>query len=557
MTGMLDHLVIAPVVLPLIAAALMLLFDERYRAWRLTISLTSTFGLAVVAAALLVIANRAPVGAVATTAQIYPLGNWPAPFGIVLVLDRLSALMLALTSVLACAALTFSLARWDRAGPYFHVLFQLLLMGLNGAFLTGDLFNLFVFFELLLAASYGLLLHGSGVTRVRAGLQYIAVNLAASSLFLIGVSLIYGVTGTLNMADLAQRIAVIPADNRMLLETGAAVLGIAFLVKAGMWPLGFWLPTAYAAAAPPVAAVFAIMTKVGVYVVLRLSLLLFGGDAGSSAHFGDTWLLFGGMMTMIFGLVGILATQDTARMTGYAVIVSSGTLLSVIGLGETAVIGGALFYLVSSTLALSALFLLIELVERGRAAGADMLAVTMEAFGEGSEDEPDHEEEVGVATPATMAVLGLSFFACALLIASMPPLSSFIGKFVLLSAMLNPGGLDGTSLQTAAAQPIPPTVWMLLAVIILSGLATIIGMTRAGIRTFWAPIERTVPRVLAVELAPIAVLLLLCIIMTVQAGPVMRYMQDTAQSLSTSQKGTRGILPPIDKTPQPADEARP
>src|SRR5690606_15909612 len=181
--------------------------------------------------------------------------------------DKLSALMLALTAVLALPVLIFSFARWHSAGSHFHSLYQFLLVGLNGAFLTGDLFNLFVFFEVLLAASYGLVLYGSGPLRVKAGLHYIAVNLAASSLFLIGVSLIYGVTGTLNMADLALRIPLVPVEDRMLLEAGAAILGIAFLVKAGMWPRSFWLPTAYMAAAAPVAAIFAILSTVGGYIV--------------------------------------------------------------------------------------------------------------------------------------------------------------------------------------------------------------------------------------------------------------------------------------------------
>jgi multicomponent K+:H+ antiporter subunit D len=193
-----------------------------------------------------------------------------ASFGIVLVLDRLSALMLVLTSLLGLAALLYSLARWQRMGPHFHALFQFQLMGLNGAFLTGDLFNLFVFFEVLLAASYGLALHGSGVARVKAGLHYIAINLAASLLFLIGVSMIYGVAGTLNMADLAARIPPCPPDTVPLLEAGAALLGIAFLVKAAMWPLGFWLTADLCAASPPSAAIFSMMSKVGIYAVLRL-----------------------------------------------------------------------------------------------------------------------------------------------------------------------------------------------------------------------------------------------------------------------------------------------
>ena len=147
-------------------------------------------------------------------------------------------------------------------------------MGLNGAFLTGDLFNLFVFFEVLLASSYGLLLHGSGPARVKAGLHYIVVNLIASLLFLIGVSMIYGMTGTLNMADLPQRIAMLAPEDRALFEAGAAILGVAFLIKAAIWPLNFWLPSAYAAAGAPVGAVFSLMTKVGVYAVLRVGTLL-------------------------------------------------------------------------------------------------------------------------------------------------------------------------------------------------------------------------------------------------------------------------------------------
>ena len=190
-------------------------------------------------------------------------------------------------------------------------------MGLGGAFLTGDLFNLFVFFEVTLAASYGLLLHGSGAFRVRSGLHYIAINLAASLLFLIGVSLIYGVTGTLNMADLALRIPEVPDDDRVLLQAGAAILGVAFLVKAGMWPLGFWLPSAYMAAAAPVAAIFVVLTKVGVYVLLRLSLLLFGSPAGELTGFGGMRCLRAVWRHSPSRPSGVLASQAMGRLAGY------------------------------------------------------------------------------------------------------------------------------------------------------------------------------------------------------------------------------------------------
>lgn len=247
-----------------------------------------------------------------------------------LVLDHLSALLLTLTGVIGVSALLFARARWDSAGASFHALFQIQLMGLYGAFLTADLFNLFVFFEVLLAASYGLLLHGSGRARVRAGLHYIAINLFASSLFLIGAAMLYGVTGTLNMADLALKIPLVPEADRGLLHAGAAVLAMAFLVKAGIWPLNFWLVPAYASASAPVAALFAIMTKVGLYAVLRLWTLLFSGQAGASAHFGGQWLVYGGLATLAVAAVSILAAQRLERMAALSILVSAGTLLGAV-----------------------------------------------------------------------------------------------------------------------------------------------------------------------------------------------------------------------------------
>ena len=526
MTRYAEHLMIAPVVLPLFAGAMMLaLGGERRRNVNAVLNVATTFALVVIATALLRAADAAPTG----VAGVYRPGGWPAPFAIVLVVDRLAAVMLLLTSLLAAAAVVFSLARWHRAGVLFHPLFQFLLMGINGAFLTGDLFNLFVFFEVLLAASYGLALHGSGPGRVTAGLHYIVVNLAASLLFLIGVSLIYGVSGTLNMADLAARIPAMRTEDRALLEAGAGILGIAFLVKAGMWPLCFWLPATYAAAAPPVASIFAILTKVGAYIVLRLHLLLFGDDAGASAQFGGEWILLGGVATIAFGAIGSLASQDMARLASFSVLVSSGTVLAAIGMGQVGVTGGALFYLVSSTLGLGAFFLLIELVERGREPGADVLAVTREVYGE--EDDLEESNEVGIAIPATMAILGLAFIGCALVISGLPPLSGFIAKFALLTAALNP---STGAVSTAS--------WVMLPVLILSGLAALIAMTRAGIRAFWASADRAVPRVRLIEVAPVGALLLLCVIQTIHAGPIMRFMQATAQSLHAPHDYIRGVL---------------
>src|SRR5690625_2614123 len=210
----------------------MLLIADRFHWLRAVLGIASAVTLLIIAITLLIQVDVDPASS--ALRSVYLLGNWPTPFGIVLVVDHLATLMLTLTSVLAIASLVYSLARWHRVGTHFHPLVQFLLVGLNGAFLTGDLFNLFVFFEVMLAASYGLLLHGAGTTRIQAGLHYIAINLAASLLFLIGVALIYGAANTLNMADLAARIPELAGADRRLLEAGAAILGIAFLVKAAM-----------------------------------------------------------------------------------------------------------------------------------------------------------------------------------------------------------------------------------------------------------------------------------------------------------------------------------
>ena len=542
MTGWSHHLIIAPILIPLVAAAVLVFLDERRRTAKALVSLAAVLMTAGVALTLFRIENAG-----VPFEGAYLLGNWAAPFGIVLVLDRLSALMLLLTSVLGIASLIYALARWHGVGAHFHTMFQLLLMGVNGAFLTGDLFNLFVFFEVMLAASYGLLLHGSGSLRVKSGLHYIAVNLAAALLFLIGVSLIYGSAGTLSMADLAARIPDLEPDRRMLMEAGAGVLGVAFLIKAGMWPLCFWLPTAYSAASAPVAGMFAILSKLGIYVILRLTMLLFGD--GPSAGFGANVLLYGGIATLVFGTIGVLASQALGRLAGFSVLVSSGTLLMILGINHGAVSSGALLYLVSSTLTIGAFFMLIELVERGQDAGAAVLAVTMEAFGDGDEDEP--EESDGVTMPGTLAILGTCFAACAILLSGLPPLSGFVAKFAMLTAVMGAG-----------AQDTPPTaaVWALIVLIIVSGIAALISMTRAGIRTFWSSLEGTVPRVLVIEVVPVMFLLALTLVLTIRAGAAMEYMDTTIRTLSnpvnyidTVRNAT--IVPGVDLAPAKQEEA--
>ena len=537
MIGVTSHLVVAPIVLPLAAAALSLLIDERQRDVRVALSLAAAVALLLISITLLLTVSAPNTEAQAAIA--YRLGDWPAPFGIVLVADRLSVLMVTLSSALALPALVFSLARWDRAGPRFHALFLLLLAGLNGAFLTGDLFNLFVFFEVLLAASYGLVLHGSGAPRVKAGLRYIAVNLAGSSLFLLAVSLIYGVAGTLNMADLAQRASEIAPSDRAVFEIACALLGIAFLLKAGMWPLGFWLPPTYSAASAPAAALFAIMTKVGVYATLRMNFLFFGPEAGASADFGAQFLLFGGTFTIVMSAVGILAARTMSRIAGFCVLISSGAVLAVLGAGGQAALSGALYYMLSSTLAVAAFFMLIELLNRARGTTAPAVGppVFADEYRDPYEDGPPGDE-VGVIIPVAVALLGGGFILCALLLAGMPPLSGFIGKFAIMA------GLAASTPTTAS--------WILIAVLAVSSFTAIIALMRVGIEILWAPAERATPRVRGVEFTAVASLLIACILITINGAWVLRYTDDTVAWLAQPQAYVGSVL-----TPAPVGEAAP
>ncbi|WP_312145191.1 monovalent cation/H+ antiporter subunit D [Brevundimonas sp.] len=514
-----DHLIVVPVVLPLIAAAAMLLLKEQRYGLKALISLLCLVALVGVAYALL---HEAAIGGPAgdDTARIYNLGAWSAPFGITLVADRLSTLMLALTATLAAGGLLFSYARWDRAGPRFHALYLLLVMGVNGAVLTGDLFNHFVFFEVMLAASYGLLLHGSGEKRVRAGLGYVAINLTASLFFLIGVSLIYGVTGALNMADIASKVAAIPEHDRALFHIGCAILGVAFLVKAAAWPLGFWLPGAYAAASAPVAAVFAILSKVGVYVILRLATLLFGADAGASAGFGDVWLLSAGIATVLFGAAGMVASRRLEQAAGYAVMVSSGTVLALAGTALPDAIGGALFYMAASTLAAGALFLIAEILGRGE----DQAVSPEDAVFDDEYDDPfaaDDVHEVGRVLPASTAFLGGAFILVALVTISLPPLAGFAGKLSIFAALLAGDGV------------LSPTHWLIIGVLTLSSFAALITLARFGVSGFWRREEADAPKVRSPEFLAIGGLVLCCLWLSAGAAGGLTYAEKTGEWLAS------------------------
>ena len=555
------HLIIAPVLLPVLTAALMLALGEQRRETLAGLNVGSCLvGLALsILLAWSVHHGAAPASPGQTPGSIGTLGiylpaNWPTPFGIVLVLDRLSSAMLLLTSVMATAALIFAVARWDRIGVHFHPLFQIQLMGLNGAFLTGDLFNLFVFFEVLLAASYGLLLHGPGRQRVGVGLHYIAINLVASSFFLVGAAMLYGVTGTLNMADLAVRIPEVAAQDQAMLHAGVAILGMAFLTKAAVWPMGFWLVPAYSAAGAPVAALFSIMTKVGIYAILRLWSLGFSGEEGT-LRWGADWLVAGGLATVAFGLLGLLQARQLGRVTGFGVMVTSGTLLAAIGFNQPTVTGGALYYLLSSTMAAGAMFLLIELIDRSRLLesefpnpdDADPVPFFLDEIEPPRDTNLDEQQEAltGRVIPASTAFLGFSFLACTLLLTGTPPLSGFIGKFMMLSGLLSTEEA-GSALQ----EPVSTAAWVMLALVIMSGFAALVALSRTGIRMFWTPRDRPAAQLKVLECLPIGLLLTLCLLISFRAEPLARYLQAAASELKDPHgyvqavQGVRPLPPP-------------
>jgi multicomponent K+:H+ antiporter subunit D len=531
----LQHLPVLPIVVPLIAGALLLLFAESRRWPRLLITLVATVTQLAAAVTMVWLTTDSVADVWSRGIGVYAIGGWEAPFGIVLVVDRLSALMIAVNVTLALSVTVYSIGRWDRMGVHYHSLLQFLLMGLNGAFLTGDLFNLFVFFEILLASSYALLLHGGGPQRTKMALHFIAVNLTAAFAFLIGVAMIYSVVGSLNMAEIAWKWRVLPLEERSIAQAGAAILGIAFLVKAAAFPLNYWLPGAYHAAGAPVAAIFAITTKVGVYAILRAGSLL----EDASAPFGGAWLFYLAIATMVIGTVGMLASRQLPRLVAFVVILSSGTILAAVGAGEPSMVAPALFYMLGSVFATAAFFLLTGMAERMRTAvpdAGDRAATpppTYTAFAVGEPPDPyAPDDEVGVALPAAMAFLGLAFVCCALLVTGMPPLAGFIAKFSLVAAAIDALPREGGWGRE----------WLFVFVLITGGLAGLIALMRVGMRLFWSVTGRQTPRLLITEAAPVAFLILVCVAITVAAGPTMTYLDSAAAGLADPELYIQTVL---------------
>jgi multicomponent K+:H+ antiporter subunit D len=501
------HLPVLPVLLPLFTAVLLLVLGDGAGSHRQP-ALTRARTVSLVSAALgFLVAMQLTLDATQGGWRVYRMGDWPAPFGIALVVDRLSALMVLLTYLLALPVVVYASGGWDAHGRHFHALLHFQLMGLSGAFVTGDLFNLFVFFEVLLIASYVLLVHAQGRQRFRFGVPYVVLNLAASALFLLGVALIYAVTGTLNLADLAMRVGQVPRADAALLQAGGMLLLVVFGFKAALLPLHLWLPGTYAAACAPVAALFALMTKVGVYAILRVHGVVFGDGAGDSARLVEDWLLPLALASSLVAVLGALAADTLPRLVGWLTIASVGTILAALGLFTQEAWSAALFYLINSTLVIAALFLLAELVGAQRGEVGERL-----------------EPAGPVAQPA---LLGTMLLLLAASVIGLPPLPGFLGKLMILQAA-----------KGAAA----PWLWTTILVV---GFLSLLALARAGSLLFWA-VEASrgggasgaSPRLLVATLSLLAVM----VGVAVAAGPLKRYTDAAAGQLADRQGAARAVL---------------
>lgn len=477
MTG---HLVI-PIVGPLGAAVLCLLLHRSLRGQRL-VSLASFVGILVYLAGWLWPALRARGVAVLC------LGNWPAPYGIALAADLLSGIMVSLSAVVGLAVLIYAMAwfRHSQEERFFYPLYLVLFMGIHGAFLTGDIFNLYVFFEVMLVASFGLMALGGERAQIEGTIKYVVLSQLSSVLFLAGAGLLYGVAGTLNMADLAQKLAGPQATSYA--AVAAPLLLVAFSIKAAVFPLFFWLPASYHTSKTPVTAVFGgLLTKVGIYALLRCYTLLF--PVQWRLHAG---LLFGAaVLTMVVGVLGAVAQRDVKRLLSFHIVSQIGYLILGLGLSSGAGLAAAIYFLIHIVLVKTSLFLVAGLLER-------MMGTTdLYAMGGLLRRRP------------ALAVL---FLVAAMSLAGLPPLSGFVAKFGLVKA-----GLEGRA-------------FVAVAVALGVSMLTLFSMVKIWVQAFMkeAPHASSLPRPSLALVAPACALVALAVVAAVLAGPILEVAYQAA-----------------------------
>ncbi|GIJ00089.1 multisubunit sodium/proton antiporter MrpD subunit [Sediminihabitans luteus] len=495
-------LVPLPVLLPLFAAGLALALYRFPRAQRVISVVTLALVLAA-SVGLLIGADSGPV--------VVDVGGWAAPVGIDLVADRLSALMLVVSSTMLLAVLLYSLGQGiaDDADDsvesipvaIYHPTYLVLAAGVSNAFLSGDLFNLYVGFEVLLAASYVLLTLGGTGERIRAGSIYVVVGLVSSVIFLAAIALTYAAAGTVNLAQLSQRLPEIDPDVRLGIQL---MLLLAFGIKAAIFPLSAWLPDSYPTAPAPVTAVFAgLLTKVGVYAIIRTQTLLFPDGRV------DDVLMVLALLTMVVGILGAVAQNDIKRLLSFTLVSHIGFMLFGISLASEAGMSAAIFYVVHHITVQTTLFLVVGLVERrGGSTSLDRLG--------------------GLAKVAPG--LAILFFVPAMNLAGIPPLSGFLGKVGLLEAGVTEGGA---------------LVWVLVVGSVLTSLLTLYAIVKAWNKAFWQAPPEDLPEVTmpATMVGPAAGLVVFGVALTVAAGPLYAYTDRAASTLMDGRSYVEAVFP--------------
>ncbi len=500
MTGAseLTWLVPLPVVVPLFAAGLALALWRHGKAQ----GVISVIAISVVLASsigLLVAVDDGPL--------VLDVGGWAAPVGIDLVADRLSTLMLTVSSAVTLCVLVYSLAQGvadgDRETPVavFHPTYLVLCAGVANAFLSGDLFNLYVGFEILLAASYVLLTLGGTGERIRAGTIYVVVSLISSMVFLAAIALVYAATGTVNLAQLAERLPEVDPTVQLVLQL---MLLVAFGIKAAIFPLSAWLPDSYPTAPAPVTAVFAgLLTKVGVYAIIRTQTLLFPDGRA------DELLMWAALATMLVGILGAVAQNDIKRLVSFTLVSHIGYMIFGIALSTEHGLASAVFYVAHHITVQTTLFLVVGLMERrGGSTSLDRLG--------------------GLARIAPF--LAILFFLPAMNLAGIPPLSGFLGKAGLIQA-----GIDvGT-----------PVAWALVVGSVVTALLTLYAIVKAWNKAFWQPAPEEPPavRLPRAMVGSAAALVVVSVGITVVAGPLFDYTQRAAETLRDRDQYILSVLP--------------
>ncbi|KHE71779.1 Na+/H+ antiporter subunit D [Halobacillus sp. BBL2006] len=430
-----SNLVVLPIILPLLAGILAAFIPKKRTLVRASSQAFAVIHLLLVGWIFLQVKGQGSL--------VLETGDWAAPYGIILVGDMLSMTLVLTTNIVAVACVFFAPKSLSdqQESFYFYTFFFMLIAGVSGAFLTGDLFNLFVFFEVLLMASYGLIVLGNGKAQLRESLKYVLINLFSSMLFVTTISFLYSVVGTVNMAQIAERVQEV--EQRGVLTTIAIMFFFVFATKAAVFPLYYWLPRPYISPNPVVSALFgALLTKVGIYSILRTFTLIFNQDV----ELTHTLFIYLAGLTMLFGVIGALSTNNVKLVIAYNIIPAVGFMLMGIGLFSVESISGTIYYLVHDMIIKGVLFLLIGAI----------------VYVAGTSD----LRKMG-GLIHHYPLLGWLFFVASLVLAGIPPFSGFIGKLLLLRGSL-------------AQEEI-----IIVIVALLSSLLILFSMIRIFIRGFW------------------------------------------------------------------------